>query len=581
MPATGTTSASWPPTPSPPRTDSAPGAASSTARSPRAASAREGAAAQARHLHEPLRRRRPRRAAVLQARARRRRRSSTTSSTSPPAGCGSRPAAAPPATTASARSTPTSAPTSPASASASATPATSAWSPTTSSATSPRPTPSGSTTSSRGVAEGAPALAAGDTPGFLNAVARRMQPPAPPKPPRRSSAPATPAAPRRPSPRTPRSPLQTAGRPLPLTVATPSALQAEHCAAHGLALHRAALHPPRGPPRARRPVADRVLGWPGDPAAPTPCRCGWPAPCTAWSSKARDPGLAAVYPPHEAPTTALWAAVSTALARARALSPRPPRRPAADQRGPAHRRALPRVPDRRRADRPAARHLRARGERRAQPARGTASPTASAPPAWGDPASRAPHRARLARVRRRRCRPRGSPSAPAATAAPLDIGLQRRGPAAAPLLRLGRPDRADGAHVRRDRDLPRAPGIRVETADARRLARPPADARVPAGRMWSITRSSGRTSRRGAGRGSSQPRTPPAARASAEAPLAWLRLEGDGAEPGAAITPDALARRRDAGARPGRFPRRLGALGRLGLTGRRESAERFNPDYLS
>ncbi len=58
----------------------------------------------------------------------------------------------------------------------------------------------------RGVAEGSPDLAAGNTAGFLNAVARRMQPPAPPKP-RPEPAPATPpAAPA--EPEEPRSPLQ-------------------------------------------------------------------------------------------------------------------------------------------------------------------------------------------------------------------------------------------------------------------------------------------------------------------------------------------------------------------------------------
>ena len=47
----------------------------------------------------------------------------------------------------------------------------------------------------RGVAEGAPALAAGDTPGFLNAISRRMQPPAsaePAPPPPAAAAPAEP-----------------------------------------------------------------------------------------------------------------------------------------------------------------------------------------------------------------------------------------------------------------------------------------------------------------------------------------------------------------------------------------------------
>ena len=107
---------------------------------------RAGAAPEARHLHEPLGRLGARGDALLQARARRRRRLPRRARPRRPAGCGSRPAAAPPATTACARSTPTSAPTSPASASASATPATSGWCRPTCSATSPRPTPTGSTT---------------------------------------------------------------------------------------------------------------------------------------------------------------------------------------------------------------------------------------------------------------------------------------------------------------------------------------------------------------------------------------------------------------------------------------------------
>ena len=59
----------------------------------------------------------------------------------------------------------------------------------------------------RGVSEGAPALAAGDTPGFLNAVARRMQQPAAPKPAAPKPAPA--AAPSPPAePEDARSPLR-------------------------------------------------------------------------------------------------------------------------------------------------------------------------------------------------------------------------------------------------------------------------------------------------------------------------------------------------------------------------------------
>ena len=68
----------------------------------------------------------------------------------------------------------------------------------------------------RGVADGAPALAAGDTAGFLDAVARRMPPPRC----RRSRRPPAPAAAPA-GPRTPR-PAAAAGGPVPLTGAKPS-----------------------------------------------------------------------------------------------------------------------------------------------------------------------------------------------------------------------------------------------------------------------------------------------------------------------------------------------------------------------
>jgi len=56
-----------------------------------------------------------------------------------------------------------------------------------------------------GIADGAPALAAGDHPGFLNAVARRLSPPKPPKPPRAPEPVAPPVAE---EDADPRSPLQ-------------------------------------------------------------------------------------------------------------------------------------------------------------------------------------------------------------------------------------------------------------------------------------------------------------------------------------------------------------------------------------
>ena len=56
-----------------------------------------------------------------------------------------------------------------------------------------------------GIADGAPALAAADHPGFLNAVARRLPPPKPPKPPRAPEPVAPPVAE---EDADPRSPLQ-------------------------------------------------------------------------------------------------------------------------------------------------------------------------------------------------------------------------------------------------------------------------------------------------------------------------------------------------------------------------------------
>lgn len=62
------------------------------------------------------------------------------------------------------------------------------------------------------------------------------------------------------------------------------------------------------------PVADRVLGWPGDPsnrADALPLRLA--GALHALVIGARDPGLAAVYPPADAEADALWGAVAAAL----------------------------------------------------------------------------------------------------------------------------------------------------------------------------------------------------------------------------------------------------------------------------
>ena len=61
-------------------------------------------------------------------------------------------------------------------------------------------------------------------------------------------------------------------------------------------------------------VADRILGWPGDPggrADAVPLRLA--GALHGLVIEGRDPRLAAVYPPHEPDDDALWQAVSTAL----------------------------------------------------------------------------------------------------------------------------------------------------------------------------------------------------------------------------------------------------------------------------
>ena len=133
------------------------------------------------------------------------------------------------------------------------------------------------------------------------------------------------------------------------------------------------------------------------------------------------------------------------------------------------------------------------------------------------------------RARRRRC-----PPARVAERAGCDRdagGRHRRArPPAAPLLRLGRPDRAQGADGRGDRDRPACTASAVERADAADwLDAPPRRCRAPAAPTWSITRSSGPTCRRRRRRALRASLDAAGARATAAAPLAWLRMEGDGA----------------------------------------------------
>ena len=59
-------------------------------------------------------------------------------------------------------------------------------------------------------------------------------------------------------------------------------------------------------------VADRLLGWPGDPRADVlPLRLA--GALHGLVLEARAPDLAAVYPPNDAPDDALWPAVAAAL----------------------------------------------------------------------------------------------------------------------------------------------------------------------------------------------------------------------------------------------------------------------------
>ena len=256
------------------------------------------------------------------------------------------------------------------------------------------------------VAEGAPALAAGDTPGFLNAVSRRMQPPAAAKP-----EPAPPPAPAPAEPEEHRDPAAKAGGPLPLTSREAFRFQAAACAGMGspFTARLCTLLADRLAPGGA--VADRVLDWPGDPRADAlPLRLA--GACTGSCSRDAPPASPRSIR-RTTPTTPRsgrpWRQPSPRCA----LSPPPPRGP--PQTNEAQRTAalcpgfltvaaLPacRSPPPSSAPAPGS------------TSPGTASPTASAPP----PGATRPRRSRsrpTGRARRRRCRPPASPSAPAAT----------------------------------------------------------------------------------------------------------------------------------------------------------------------
>ena len=323
------------------------------------------------------------------------------------------------------------------------------------------------------------------------------------------------------------------------------------------------------------PVSDRVLAWPGDPshrADALPLRLAGALHGLVRRGPRRRPGRGLPAAPRGGRRRRPLGGGRRRLRRARAVRARPPRRPAADQRDPAQRRARPWLPDRRGADRPAARHLRDRRQRRPEPDAGTASPTPSAPPPgatrprrcaiapdWQGPPPPLPaaprRRARRLRPRPARPRPRGRPAAPR-------------------LLRLGRPDRAAWPARRAAIDARprrRHPGRARPTPPTGSPRASPSRGR--AGRTSSTTRSSGSTSPpRQQARGAARASTPPARGRRRDAPLAWLRMEARRRRPRRRDHPDALARRRDAPARPRRLPRRLGALDRLGLSRRDQTS---------
>ena len=500
---------------------------------------------------------------LLQARARPTSSSSTTSSTSRPARCGSRPAAAPPATTACARSTPTSARTSPASASASAIPATSGW--------------------SRNHVLGDFAKADADWLDDLLARHRRRRAgarrrrharlPRTPSPaalrrrrsPRAARRTASAAGAAAPSPRTPAarcSGWSTASGERPRRLPRPGAgLRRD-----GLALHRAgsARSSPTGS-RPAAPVADRVLGWPGDPsnrADALPLRLA--GALHGLVLEGRDPGLAAVYPPHDAPTDdALWAAVAAAFAAhaayilARLDGPpqtNEPQRSAALCPGfltVAALTGLPLVTSELGAsaglnllwDRFAYRFGAAAWGDPASPVRIAPDWQGPPPPLPRGPGRRA-RRLRPRPARPRRARPTGCACSPSS------------GPTRPRAWRASPPRSSSPAPPASASSAPTPP-----TGSPRGWP-----SRARAARTSSITRSSGSTS---------APAAQARIRASLDAAGARAtrrraaRLAADGGRRRRARRrdhPDALARRRDPPARPRRLPRRLGPLDRLELT---------------
>ena len=329
-------------------------------------------------------------------------------------------------------------------------------------------------------------------------------------------------------------PAATAGRPLPVSVRDAFRAQARVCDEMGspFTARLCALVAERLAPGDA--VADRVLGWPGDPsnrADALPLRLA--GALHGLVVEGRDPGLAAVYPPHAVDDAALWQAVTAALAThapfilARLDGPpqtNETQRSAALAPGFLTVAALTGLPLAT-SEIGASAGLNLLWDRFAY-AFGAA--------AWGDPASP---------VRIAPDWQGPPPPLPAATVAeragcdraPPDLGRE------ADRLRLLSFVWADQtermARTAAAIELARAAGVRVEPADAAdwlaaRLATPrPGRAHVVYHSIvWQYL---------GAADAGPHPRaasTPPAPAPPPDAPLAWLRMEGDGLEPSAAVT---------------------------------------------
>lgn len=281
------------------------------------------------------------------------------------------------------------------------------------------------------------------------------------------------------------------------------------------------------------PVADRVLAWPGDPsnrADALPLRLA--GALHALVLERRDPALARAYPPHEADDAALWSAAAAAM----------------EAHAPFLLRRLDGPPQTNETQRSAALcpgYLTVAAETGLPLVCSEIGASAGlnllwdrfahrfGPAAWGDPASPV----RIAPDWRGP--PPPLPTATVAERAGCDLApLDPTDPEAElRILSFVWADQTDRlTRTRAALALAREAGLRVERADAAdwletRLARPrPGYAHVVAHSiMWQYlpepTQARIIALIKAAG-----------ARAAADAPLAWLRLEPDGAAPGAAVT---------------------------------------------